>query len=606
MMRQMRENTKWVIAIVILAFGGLMVFEWGMDASGRTSAQATGGEIGRVNGESISYEEFRIVHQSLLEQQQEMASGPMPPAMLRQIEESAFEQLVVQRIVAQELRRRGITVTNAEIRQAARFQPPPQFLQDELFMTDGQFDLARYHDFLRSPAVDPRLLLQLESYYRDMIPRTKLYFQTTAGVFVTDGELWRMYRDANEQATIQFVGIAPEAIVGEDEVSVTVAEVQAYYRAHRERLQREARASVRYVSIDRAPTAADSAAALRRAALVREEIVVGGADFGDVARRESADSISALEGGQLTITRGQTVPTFDEVAFSQAVNRVSDPVLSPFGYHLIRVDSRAADTARVRHILIPVERTQESEDRLLIAADSIERLGERQSLEAAASAFGLTVRTGEMGEELPFLPAIGLVHDGADWAFREAERGEVSPVFETDEAFYMLELIARVPAGTIPLEEAGPAIRSTLLARKRQDLAVQRVRQALQGAAAGSELEHLAATFDGELQAPPAFTRGEFVPGMGRLNAAIGAAFGTPVGRVSDVVTAEDRVFVLRVLERTEADREEWQAQLDQQRAGVTGALAEQRWSQFLQALRDDAEVLDFRSQVFGRGFAVR
>jgi peptidyl-prolyl cis-trans isomerase D len=600
MMRQMRENTKWIMLITALAFVGLMVFEWGMDFSGRSSAQASGGEIARVNGQTITLEEYQAVRQTLYEQQQARMGGVIPPAVLRQIDDAAFEQVVMQRLVQQELRRRGIDVTNAEIRQAARFQPPPEFMDDELFMTEGQFDLTKYHQFLSSPAIDTRLLLQLENYYRDIIPRTKLYYQTTAGLFVTDGELWRMYRDANETATVQFVAIDPAAIVAEGDVTVTDAEVQAHYRARRDQLQREARASVRFVAIDKEPMPADTAAARRRAERVREEIAQG-ADFGEVARRESADTITALQDGQLSITRGQTVPAFDEVAFTQPLNRVSEPVLSQFGFHIIRVDSRTAETADVRHILIPIERTRASEDALLAAADSIERLGERVSLQAAAQAFNLNVRTAEIGEQLPFLPNVGIAEEGADWAFRDAELGEVSPVFENEGAFYMLELVGRAEAGTIPLAEAGPAIRMTLLAQKRLERAADLTRQALLNAPAGQGLEHVAQTFNVPVGSEGPFTRGDFVPGIGRLNAAVGAAFGTPEGSLSGVVTADEQVFLLRVVQRTEADRAEWEAQREQQRSGVTGALAEQRWNQFLQALRETATVLDFRAQLLGR-----
>ena len=34
MMRQMRENTKWIMLVTAIAFVGLMVFEWGMDITG--------------------------------------------------------------------------------------------------------------------------------------------------------------------------------------------------------------------------------------------------------------------------------------------------------------------------------------------------------------------------------------------------------------------------------------------------------------------------------------------------------------------------------------------------------------------------------------------
>lgn len=40
MMRQMRENTKWIMLVTAMAFVGLMVFQWGMDLSGRSNTPA--------------------------------------------------------------------------------------------------------------------------------------------------------------------------------------------------------------------------------------------------------------------------------------------------------------------------------------------------------------------------------------------------------------------------------------------------------------------------------------------------------------------------------------------------------------------------------------
>jgi len=105
-MRQMRENTKWIMLITALAFVGLMVFQWGMDLSGRTSSDATGGEAGRVNGEPISYQQYQNAVRNLYQQQQEqLGDQRITPAMNRQIEEAAWDQLVTNALLEQELRR---------------------------------------------------------------------------------------------------------------------------------------------------------------------------------------------------------------------------------------------------------------------------------------------------------------------------------------------------------------------------------------------------------------------------------------------------------------------------------------------------------------------
>lgn len=77
--------------------------------------------------------------------------------------------------------------------------------------------------------------------------------------------------------------------------------------------------------------------ALAKAQQLKQQLT-GGAVFEDLARAES-DGTSKAAGGKLDgIARGELVPSFENVAFSQTVGVVSDPVETPFGYHLIRVD----------------------------------------------------------------------------------------------------------------------------------------------------------------------------------------------------------------------------------------------------------------------------
>src|SRR5690606_24494035 len=275
---KLREKTKVIMLITALAFVGLMVFEWGMDFSGRSSAALTGGEIGRVNGDPITADEYNRVYQNLYDQQAQQQREPITTAQTRQIEDATWNQLVLQRLLQQELRRRGIQVTETEIRQAARFSPPPEFLENELFHTDGQFDLAKYHQFLASPAADEQLLLQLEAYYRDVIPRAKLFQQVVAGIYVPDSELWRLWRDREERVRIRYLVLDPARLVADTDVSVTQQEIEAYYKANKDEFRQNARASVRMAVLEKAVTAEDSAAARARAEALREEILAGG-DF---------------------------------------------------------------------------------------------------------------------------------------------------------------------------------------------------------------------------------------------------------------------------------------------------------------------------------------
>jgi peptidyl-prolyl cis-trans isomerase D len=601
MMRQMRENTKWIMLVTVLAFAGLMVFEWGMDLSGTSGAQAMGGELGRVNGELISYEQYLVVYRSIYQQQQASTDGPITRAMNRQIEEAAWDQLVTQVLLQQEMRRRGLRVTDQEIRDAALYAPPPDLQQAPEFQTDGEFDPVKYQQFLAQPGLPEDFLQQLEAYYRDVIPRSKLYFQTTAGLYVSDAQLWRMWRDANETATIEYISFTPEALVPDAEVPTTDQALRQYYNANRDDFVRPAQASVRYVALSRTPTAADTAAARERAAEYRQAAAAG-EDFASVARRAAGDApLGRFHGEPFQVARGQSAPALEAAAFNTPVGQVSDPVLTPGGYHVIRVDSRDGEVAEVRQILVPVTLTEEADDRLLDRADSLDRAASRDGLQQAATAMGLQVRTAELSPAVPVLPGVGAIDDDLDWFFRDAEVGETSPLLETEQAYYVVELVSRRDEGLLSLQEATPTIRTILM----RDAKLQRARQMLadaeRRARAGEPLEPIAAGYRTNAQQAGPFTRSEFVPGLGRINAAVGAAFGLRPGETSPLIESDQQLFLIRTVGREQASRTEWQGQIEQQRARTIQAMSDSRWNQFMVALRDHAEIVDNRRQVLGR-----
>ncbi len=89
--------------------------------------------------------------------------------------------------------------------------------------------------------------------------------------------------------------------------------------------------------------------ARRRLLALRERIVGGGADFAEMARVHSEDG-SAARGGELDwLHAGDTVPDFERAYVDLRINEVSEPVRTPFGYHLIQVlERRSADMSSER------------------------------------------------------------------------------------------------------------------------------------------------------------------------------------------------------------------------------------------------------------------
>jgi peptidyl-prolyl cis-trans isomerase D len=390
------------------------------------------------------------------------------------------------------------------------------------------------------------------------------------------------------------------------DVAITEREIRDYYRANREEFRRPASALLTLASLSKAPTAADTVAAGERAAAVRQEIL-GGAEFAEVARRESADPGSRQQGGDLgTVRRGQTVPAFEETVFSIPVGQISEPVQTQFGFHLIQVQSREGDEAQARHILIPIERTEDSEDRLYARADSLELVAERGGIERAARVLGGELRENvTLSEHDTYVPGIGSAMEALEWAQDEAREGAaagtISPPFETPEAFFVARIETATPAGEVPLAEATPQIRRTLTVQRKREQARQIGQQIATEVRAGKPLEQAASERGLQVQQAGPFSRLGFNPVFGQANAAVGAAFGTPVGQVSDVVESVAGLFLIQPIDRTEADRAAWEAQKEQQRLVETMRAQQEQVARWMESLRSRATIVDRRDQVLQR-----
>ena len=250
MMRQMREATKPIMIVTAAAFVALMVFQWGMDITGRSSGSR--GEIGSVNGDPVTYEAYQSAYRNLYDQAQQSQQEPITSQQNKELEDAAFDQVVNQILIGQELKRRGISVTNDEIRQAAQYAPP-QELRPQFTDSTGRFDMQAYQSFLASLPQDQLLLL--EAYYRDVIPRGKLMRQVSSGIYLSDAQLWQRYRDAHETVRIQYVPLNPSSRYQDSDFPIDDAEVKAYYDAHQDEFEVPARATVKAVVMSKTPTA---------------------------------------------------------------------------------------------------------------------------------------------------------------------------------------------------------------------------------------------------------------------------------------------------------------------------------------------------------------
>lgn len=134
----------------------------------------------------------------------------------------------------------------------------------------------------------------------------------------------------------------------------TAKEIRAFYDLHMDDYGRQP-ALISFKQITVAPTPSDTAKA--RAKKLADSLVLElrkpGADFAAIAKVYSMDEGSRADGGDMPyFPRGKMVREFEDVAFSLAPGTISEPVETPFGYHIIQVQRKQPGAVQARHILI--------------------------------------------------------------------------------------------------------------------------------------------------------------------------------------------------------------------------------------------------------------
>lgn len=600
MLQQMRSAAKWIWIGLFVAFvGGFLL----VDTSGLLgrSAVTPTTEVAEVNGQGILYTTLQSATQSLAQQREQQLGRGLTLDERQRVEQEAFDQLVNDILLQQEYHRRGIRVTDDEVIQAARYSPPPQLMQAPELQTEGRFDPEKYRRYLTSPAAKQQGLLQmLEGYYREQIPREKLMEQITSDVYLTDSRLWQIYRDANDSAQVSYVAFRPDRIA-DSAVTVSDDEVRAYFDKHKKSLERPGRAVVSVVTIPRTVTAADSAAVRDRIMQLRAEIA-GGAKFEDVAARESADSGSLQNGGLYPLgPRGRFVKPFEDAAYALRPGEMSGPVLTQFGYHLLRTEQRKGDSVAIRHILLKIGQSDSAAARTDRKADSLANLAANADSPAKFDNASRTLKlpavrlTAIEGEPLTmggrYVPSVSA------WAFGGTRPGETSELFDDENGYYLARLDSVTHGGAPRLQDVRAEIRQILAVEKKLDrIAGEATQFAEQAGASG--LEAAAASKGIQVQQTPMFTRISPVPGLGQLNQAIGAAFSLPQGKVSAPVRTPSALYVMRVDRRAPADSAKWVATKAAQRATLVNGLRRQRVQDYLEGLRRSAKIEDRRKEL--------
>ncbi len=606
MMKQLRESTKIIMILTSIAFVGLMVFEWGMDLSGRSALSGTQTRLGSVDGGEISMEEYQNQYRILYDQAQQRAGDEgLTPEQLRQVEEQAWQDVVNLTLLRREAERRGIRLTDSELVEYIRSNPPPEVARLPAFQTDGQFDIQKYRQALGDPALR-ETWAEYERQLRQTLPIRKLEEQLLAGITVTDAEVLETYRARHEQARIRYVYLDPERLVPDSQIEVTETEIDEYYERHRDEYRREASARIEFAIFRPIVTGADSAAVRSRADSLAELAREPTTDFGDLAGEVSDDDLTRDSGGQLGWFELSSMdPAIATALSGLETGEVSAPVASPFGWHILRLEDRMEpdeSEARynARHILVAVEPSA-------AARDSARQAAQAFALEASDSAAAFLRLAGPVAsrvdetplfEQGPVVPGIGPAPTISEFTFVN-DPGAVSGPLEHDGAFHVVHVLERYPAGAIARTQVADQIRAQIVAEKKGALVAGMSADFREVVRRGG-LEGAAGQFGLEVRTTGWFSRLNNIPGIGSGTAVAGAAFGLAQGQLAGPIEGPRGLYFIQVLEKRPYDPSAFERERASLREQLKVEEMRAMFNAWFEDLLERAKVEDRRAQILG------
>ncbi|MEE3233601.1 MAG: peptidylprolyl isomerase [Candidatus Latescibacterota bacterium] len=602
MMTLLREKTVWILWFVIFAFVGLIVVEWGADYTGGDPSQSAGDIVGVVNGEEIRLKEFQGILRQAASQSPREQRGDEGD-LVRKVWQSYVQEIILR----QEIDRLGVDVSDKEVAYFTRIQPPPAVQSIEAFQTDGAFDLEKYTQFVGDPSnlQDPNnrnFVIQVESMMRQQLLNHKLQRLITSSIQLSPDAVRDSYAESNEQVKVEYVFV-PNSTIDQSEVSISEDEIEAHYESNISGFEHPELVNLAYMYFPKVASSADSAAVAKEAIDLRSELIAG-ADFATLAEVASDDPGSASQGGSLgTFGKGRMVQKFSDAAFALKVGEISEPVLTRFGWHLIKVDDRSVEDGEEKitasHILLQYKPKRATKDALREMANELRDRALVEGFDVVASVSGVPVTDSGFLKESQHIAALGqntafLVN----WGLSQTV-GAVSSIGEDDRGIWIASVSKKRSPGILQLSDVRDQVERAVRAEatsKVSGLVLETVRSKVE---AGSSFEEAAIDAGLEIRRPQPFSRNSSVPGLGRGSGVIGASFLLDEGDLSEVITQQDGAYLIHSLEKTSFDENEFSEQKDEFAQQLLVERQQEVVENWFAQLYDSAKIEDNRHQFF-------
>ena len=578
------------------------------------------------SGEKVSVSRV----QQFAQQQAQRQGQRIPPQFMDQyiqmIMPQAAQQLILQRVMLVEAGKLGLSASDEDVRT---FLTTGQLA--EYFAPNGQFVGPDKYKNIVYQLTGGLTVDAFEKEVRDQIILTRLQKLITAGVTVSDKEIRDDYRKGNVKIKFDYAVISSDdlrkqinpsdsdlqaffsknaaryasAVPEERKISyfaftadqipggtpkVTPQEVQAYYQQHQAEYSVPEQARARHILIKTSGGASKSDAEAKAKAEALLKQIQGGADFADLAKKNSEDPGSGAQGGELGFARrGMMVPEFDNAIFTQKIGD-TQIVKTNYGYHIIQVEERQAAHSQPLSEVMPaitITLTRQKQTAAEQAyAQTLATEAAKNGLAKTAAAHGLQVVT------TPSIPSSGVIAglpDGSQViskAFSAKVNGE--PGFApTGEGFAIFQVTGVTPPHAPVFAEFKSQIAKDYADERLPQLLAEKTRALADKAHASGDLAKAAKEVGATMKTSDLVGQSGQVPDFGQVGSVAPDLFNMKTGDISGPINAQRTGVVAKIIDKQEPTADEINKNLDQTREQALERRREDVFSVFVSTTED-------------------
>jgi peptidyl-prolyl cis-trans isomerase D len=518
------------------------------------------------------------------------AQKNLPRSFMSMYVPTVVNQYVEMYAKAYKAKQLGLTVSDEDLANNIQRMLAPQM--------GGQFNKVYYAAMLQERGFTVQ---GFESFLRVNLLASRYDAIASQSLVVTDEEAKREYRRENEKVALEYIQFSPKDFT--KKVSMDATAINAWFAKHktefrvpekrsfdlivasngdfaqsaqvsdqelRRRYQENIdsyrtpeRVHVRHILIKTTDLPKDQIPKSRQKAEDLLKQVKSGADFAELAKKNSNDPGSAQKGGDLGwIVRGQTVPAFEKAAFSLKPNELSGIISTEYGFHIIQVlqheEPRVQSFEDVKPQLLADAKKEIGGQNMERAVTAARDETARNPSQAAAIAvkYGLKLSTVDQAATSNPLPGLNAAPDVSSAVF-STPKGDVTQVIPLDSAGKAAYAIV---TNIFPSRQANfDDVQKEVTDRYTTDEATRLMHEASKAASdrakKGEDFKLLAKSEGGELKTAQPFTIMGAAEGLGPAST-VADAFG-PKAKVGDVIGPVDSagsVYLCKITEKDPAD----------------------------------------------------